>query len=92
MIGVGTIREWAIMLDHGKPYVSGLVFDHPTFPDNTLIYTSNIVGVNGKQVVTTSGSCYELEGPPNEGLLKLFIETYGPVDPENPFKEYCKTL
>ena len=92
MIGVGTIKEWVIMLDCNEPYISGLIFGHPVFPDNTLIFTSTIVGANGREVVTNSGSCYILEGPPNASLIKVFVDQFGPIDINEPLKDYCKNL
>ena len=79
------------MFDGNKPYISGMVFGHPKYPDDTLIYTSTVVVASGRHVVTYSGSCYELDGPPNASCLALFAEIHGKFDPDNPLKDYCKS-
>ena len=99
MIGIGYIRRWAVILDHrvpgGKNFVSGFVYEHPNFKDGTLIITSIIVGAEGRNFVTRSGSCYTLEGAPAEGWLKARLDENPRFNLDNPFPNLseapCKT-
>lgn len=99
MIGIGYIHHWAVILDHrvpgGKNFISGLVYEHPNFRDGTLIHTSTIVGAEGRNVVTRSGSCYTLEGAPDEGWLKVCLGENPRFNLDNPFPNLsevpCKT-
>lgn len=66
------IEEWSICANPADAYVPpelrtktlhGKVFGHPRFEDGHEVTTSAICGVKDGQIVTTSGSLYELGEP-----------------------------
>ncbi|WP_169130239.1 hypothetical protein [Aromatoleum evansii] len=66
------IDEWSICANSAHAYVPpelrtrslhGKVFGHPRFEDGHEITTSAICGVQDGQIVTASGSLYELGEP-----------------------------
>ncbi len=66
------------------------MYDHPNFPDGTEVFTSNVVGYFDNRIVTKSGSCYLLDGPPSKSWLEVYPKVYPDCDPENIEKEFYK--
>jgi hypothetical protein len=45
-----------------REYLTGEVYDDPSYPEGTRIVTSAVVSRDGREVVTSSGAHYLLEG------------------------------
>jgi hypothetical protein len=69
-----------------RPRLMGLCQGHPRKENGSHITTTPIWRVDGRFVVTKSGSHYELVGDPEPGYLE-YLKTIGrEYDPENPIK------
>lgn len=96
MVSIGTITEWKIILDPFKqgrpPFVSGKVYGHHGFSDGTDIFTNVVVSSNGREIVTSSGSCYVLKGFPCIDWMAYCLLKGAQIDIENPFPNLsCKS-
>lgn len=95
------LRNWAVQSDNcflapecQTKYLCGNIygrneprpFDGKIFDDGKLVYTSRIVTVEGRFITTSSGSVYELEGPPHVDYVMWCKENGFEIDPENPIK------
>lgn len=65
--------------------VRGKVHGHPTREDGSGIMTSAITKVEGKTVITASGSRYTL-GEPRPEYVAWLAEQGRKIDPDNPIK------
>jgi len=92
-----TLREWSVVFTHEtedvyKPpeaysrSVAGKVYDNPKFQDGTEVVTSRIHKVQGRIVITRSGSVYELVGDPSNGYLEFLKDIGRPYDSDNPIQ------
>lgn len=95
MIGVGSIENWAIIWNGGKPFITGTITGHPKFDDGSLIFTTVILWCEGRSMVTQTGSCYELVGPPEPGWVEWYGKSHEGFDFDNPvpslYPKGCKT-
>jgi hypothetical protein len=66
------LKHWAFIRRFSKSkggireYLTGEVYDDPSYPDGTRIVTSAIVSHDDRQAVTSSGAHYLLEGDPEQ--------------------------
>ena len=89
MIGVGSIKDWAIIWDCGQPFITGTIYGHPKFEDGVLIFTTIILWCEGRSMVTKTGSCYELVGPPEPGWVEWYGKSHEDFNPDNPVPNLC---
>jgi len=69
------LENWSVVISEPDYYnqyqppesqhrcLHGIAVNHPSFPANTEVTTSDIVGVNKRLITTRSGSMYELGQP-----------------------------
>ncbi len=57
--------------EQGIPALSGEVYNHPRFEDGLIVTTSSIINKKGENVLTYSGSEYEL-GKVSEEYEKIY--------------------
>lgn len=89
------ITNWGVVDRDADPYIApelarprlvGTVFGHPRKSDGTKVVTSSIIRVNGLKVNTSSGTEYELEGPPCKDYLAWLLENGIQYRPEAPIR------
>jgi hypothetical protein len=87
------ITEWSVGTIGGDAYdppevldkrVQGCVKGHPRKPDGTFVVTSPIRRVDGRRIVTRSGTEYELVGDPAPDYLEYLERIGRKYDPEAP--------
>ena len=63
----GKIKNWSVEQRRDQLYIAGEVYNHPLANDGDSIFTSAIVGasMDGRAVITQSGSIYALCGDPD---------------------------
>lgn len=88
------IRNWYVAKRIGfylapevvQPKIGGQVYGHPIFADGKDIVTSTIARVNGREIVTNTGSIYVLDGEPCSDYLRWCNENGYKYDPVNPIR------
>lgn len=81
------LKNWAVIsTTNSKKRLTGLIYGHPRIKDGSEIVTTSIIDVNGRQISTSSGSCYLLDGDPESNYF-LWMKQNGYVyDKINPIK------
>jgi len=91
------LKEWSVLFTNRMedPYkppeiytrcISGKVYGNPNFNDGDEVVTSKIHKVQGRIVITHSGSVYELVGDPSDDYLEFMKEIGVPYDEDNPIQ------
>lgn len=93
-----SLDDWAVVYGSQDPYcppemcgvvLVGRVTGHPNKPDGVYVQTSNVVGVDGRNISTESGTVYRL-GDPSDSYRAWLDENRPQWDPENPIKKIGK--
>lgn len=89
------LKEWAVVLSYKNPFLppeanpiclAGKVYGHPRFDDGHSVRTSPVIGANGREISTESGSVYLLEGSPEQEYLDYLQSIGKEYDADNPIK------
>ncbi len=90
------IEKWSLVTEKpfGSPearryYVTGEVHGDPKRPDGREVVTSHIVGSEGCEVYTASGSTYLL-GEPSDGYRQWLRDNRPDWDPKHPVADMRK--
>jgi hypothetical protein len=89
------LKEWSVVFtppDRFTPpemcptRLFGKVYGNPKFEDGKRVTTSRIVGVDGREITTKSGSVYLLDGPPYEEYMEFLKNNNMEYNDEAPIK------
>lgn len=92
------LLDWIVVHASTDPYcppelggiaLKGTVKGHPKKRDGQLVRTTRIKKVEGRMVLTDSGTLYRL-GEPLPDYRKWAEENHPPFDPENPIRVKIK--
>ena len=81
------IRNW-LLLTEEQVYtgvlepgvrISGFVHQHPSYNDGDWIITSKVVSINGRSLITQSGSHYYLSGRPSKDWESFLLANNFPI-------------
>tara|TARA_Y100001973_G_C5135430_1_gene300054 strand:- start:765 stop:1073 length:309 start_codon:yes stop_codon:yes gene_type:complete len=94
------LREWSCyssqgsldIIDQKNLTIFGKIYGDPRFSDGSPVITSQIISINGKTVVTQSGTLYLLSGLPEKEWLNHCKLKGWEISLENPIESFLGFL